>query len=74
MTGAVLGVRTLAVHPIVWRSRVRGALIIAATEERAFEQVDRELVDAIVVMGAPALERAGATTSTTRSPSSCSAG
>jgi hypothetical protein len=56
---AVLGVRTLAVHPIVWRGRVRGALLIAATEERAFEQVDRELVDAIVVMGAPALERAG---------------
>jgi serine phosphatase RsbU (regulator of sigma subunit) len=56
---AVLGVRTLAVHPIVWRGRVRGALLIAATEARAFEQVDRELVDAIVVMGAPALERAG---------------
>jgi Stage II sporulation protein E (SpoIIE)/Phosphoserine phosphatase RsbU, N-terminal domain len=56
---AVLGVLTLAVHPIVWGDRVRGALLIAATEERAFERVDRELVDAIVVMGAPALQRAG---------------
>ena len=56
---AVLGVRSLAVHPIVWRSRVRGALIIASTRERAFERVDRELLDAVIVMGAPALERAG---------------
>jgi Stage II sporulation protein E (SpoIIE)/Phosphoserine phosphatase RsbU, N-terminal domain len=56
---AVLGVRSLAVHPVVWRSKVRGALIIASTHERAFERVDRELVDAVIVMGSPALERAG---------------
>ena len=56
---AVLGVRSLAVHPIVWRSKVRGALIIVSTEERAFERVDRELLDAVILMGAPALERAG---------------
>ena len=54
-----LGVRSLAVHPIVWRSKVRGALIIGSTRTRAFARIDRELVDAIVVMGAPALERAG---------------
>ena len=56
---AVLGVRSLAVHPIVWRSKVRGALIILSTEERAFERVDRELLDAVILMGAPAIERAG---------------
>lgn len=56
---AVLGVRSLVAHPIVWRSKVRGALIVASTAERAFERVDRELVDAVIVMGSPALERAG---------------
>ena len=40
-------------------TRFAGALIVTATGDGAFEHVDRELVDAIVVMGVPALERAG---------------
>ena len=56
---SVLGVRSLVVHPIVWQSKVRGALLIMSKRERAFDRVDRELVDAVIVMGSPALERAG---------------
>jgi Stage II sporulation protein E (SpoIIE)/Phosphoserine phosphatase RsbU, N-terminal domain len=56
---SALGVKALVAYPIVWRSNVHGALIIAATSRHAFGRLDRELIDAIVVMGAPALERAG---------------
>ena len=56
---AVLGAASLAAYPIVWRSKVHGALIIAAPGRRVMERIDREFVDAVVVMGASALERAG---------------
>ena len=55
----VLAAGTVVAYPIVWRDAVRGALIVTATGDGAFEHVDRELVDAVVVMGVPALERAG---------------
>ena len=55
----VLGADSLSAYPIVWRSRVRGALIVAASTRQSMEEIDREFVDAVVVMGAPALERAG---------------
>ena len=55
----VLGADRLSAYPIVWRSRVRGALIVAASTRQSREEIDREFVDAVVVMGAPALERAG---------------
>ena len=44
---AVLGADTLVAYPIVWRAAVRGALILTATGESAFERVDRELLDAV---------------------------
>ena len=40
-------------------ARSRGALIFAARRRARSSSVDRELLDAVVVMGAPALERAG---------------
>ncbi len=49
------GADTLVAYPIVWRDAVRGALIMTATGEGAFDRVDRELLDAVVVMGVPAL-------------------
>ena len=55
----VLAADRLAAYPIVWRDAVRGALIIAAAGEDAFEDFDRDLLDAVVVMGVSALERAG---------------
>jgi Stage II sporulation protein E (SpoIIE)/Phosphoserine phosphatase RsbU, N-terminal domain len=54
-----LAADTLAAYPIVWRDAVRGALILTATGAGAFEHLDRDLIDAVVVMGVPALERAG---------------
>jgi Stage II sporulation protein E (SpoIIE)/Phosphoserine phosphatase RsbU, N-terminal domain len=54
-----LAADTLIAYPIVWRDALRGALLMTATGERAFEHVDRELVDAVIVMSVPALERAG---------------
>jgi hypothetical protein len=55
----VLAADTLVAYPIVWRDAVRGALIVTATGDGAFADVDRNLLDAVVVMGVPALERAG---------------
>jgi serine phosphatase RsbU (regulator of sigma subunit) len=54
-----LAADTLVAYPIVWRDAVRGALIVTATGDGAFANVDRRLLDAVVVMGVPALERAG---------------
>jgi hypothetical protein len=49
---------TLLAYPIVWRDAVRGALILTAGEG-GLVHVDRHLLDAVVVMAVPALERAG---------------
>jgi Stage II sporulation protein E (SpoIIE)/Phosphoserine phosphatase RsbU, N-terminal domain len=53
-----LAADTLVAYPLVWRDAVRGALVVTAAAG-AFDHIDRELLDAIVVMGVPALERAG---------------
>jgi hypothetical protein len=56
---AVLEVAALVIDPIVWHGRVAGAVIVAWTDQAAFENADRDLALAPVVLGGGALERAG---------------
>jgi stage II sporulation SpoE-like protein/phosphoserine phosphatase RsbU-like protein len=55
---AAIGAVGLAAHPIVWRGRIQGVLLVAWSDRRRFARFDRDQAAAPVLIGAAAMERA----------------